>query len=381
MGAAVVLTTDRCPVTGGAPTRMSETAFRSVCGKRRDGVWVDPGLGYAPFFSASKRCGECKGKRANWPEELDIIETEELDMGKKTGVCDICGERKELKHAARGGGLDVCTSCFGLLTAAGKPELMAKAVRLADAEEALAKALGGSAEGNAPDPAREQYELWMGKALHILGGALPPVDEGLDDTRSFADIMELAERAARKMGVDATVIADLRTQLEALKARVAGEEETLNTLGELDAELDRARATIAEQEERIEKLADTLGCVGRGEAEMEAEAADIAKAAKAWAALMDRARDCGFSEIADGDPVVMAGTYIMAINEVMAERDRLNAELKETRERIVSQNRRIYADPATLTVNDALLDWALKKVESGKLAVRVQVTELEEVAA
>ena len=64
---------------------------------------------------------------------------------------------------------------------------------------------------------------------------------------------------------------------------------------------------------------------------MEAEAADIAKAAKAWAALMDRARDCGFSEIADGDPVVMAGTYIMAINEVMADRDRLNAELKETR--------------------------------------------------
>lgn len=352
---------------------MSETAFRSVCGKRRDGVWVDPGLGYAPFFSASKRCGECKGKRANWPEEVDIIKPEELNMGKKTGVCDICGERKELKHAARGGGLDVCTSCWGLLTAAGKPELLAKAVRLADAEEALAKALGGSAGGNAPDQAREQYELWMGKALHILGGALPQEDEGLDDTRSFADIMELAERAARKMGVDATVIADLRTQLEALKARVAGEEETLNTLGELDAELDRARATIAEQEERIEKLADTLGCVGRGDAEMEAEAADIAKAAKAWAALMDRARDAGFGELAEGAPEIMAATYIMAINEVMAERDRLKAELAERED----------AAPAaeTMTTEEtaqdvALLRWARAQLEAGRIGFHIEVREM-----
>jgi hypothetical protein len=330
MGAAVVLTTDRCPVTGGAPTRMSETAFRSVCGKRRDGVWVDPGLGYAPFFSASKRCGECGGERANWPEELDIIETEELNMGKKTGVCDICGERKELKHAARGGGLDVCTSCFGLLTAAGKPELLAKAVRLADAEEALANALGGSAGGNAPDQARIEGELaqmreWSEKAMSRLATMLPPVDEGLDDTRSHADIVDLANKAMSKMASDKADFYDLRNLLK------PAENETL------------------------------IGAAKR-----------VVKTAAAWSALMDRARDAGFGEFAEGDPEIMASTYIMAINEVMAERDRLKAELAEAR------MRRICTDPASDPVNDALLEWALKRVASGKLAVRVQVSDVEE---
>lgn len=330
MGAAVVLTTDRCPVTGGAPTRMSETAFRSVCGKRRDGVWVDPGLGYAPFFSASKRCGECKGKRANWPEELDIIETEELNMGKKTGVCDICGERKELKHAARGGGLDVCTSCWGLLTAAGKPELLAKAVRLADAEEALAKALGGSAGGNAPDPARIEGELaqmreYADEAMRTLAAVLPHEDEGLDDTRSYADIVDLAERAKLNL---ISQNAELYTLRDILKP--------------------------AENETSIRA------------------AERMVKAARAWAALMDRARDAGFGEIADGDPEIMAATYIMALNEVMAERDRLKAELAERED----------AAPAaeTMTTEEtaqdvALLRWARVQLEAGRIGFHIEVRE------
>lgn len=184
------------------------------------------------------------------------------------------------------------------------------------------------------DKAMKQYEGWMGEAMRILGEALPQEDEGLDDTRSFADIVDIAERA---------------------------------------------RAIIAEQKECIVRLADKLGCVRRGEAEMEEEVADIAKAAKAWAALMDRARDYGFSEIADADPVIMAGTYIMAVDEVMRERDKLKAELRETRERF-AQTQPVWADTASATVNDALLEWARKQIESGKLAVRVKVIDLEEAA-
>ena len=206
-------------------------------------------------------------------------------MGKTNGRCAICDAKTEVKNTR---GHMVCATCQKILSYVDNHQ-----ERIEAAARLLGKTLGG---GDASDPAdhaiaeavrecfgrdlsvqelgercREeaekaamlqtnlsQYELWMGKALHILGGALPQEDEGLDDTRSFADIMDLAERAARKMGVDATVIAGLRAQLEALKVRVAGEKETLNTLGELDAELDRARATIAEQEEIIAEQAEQL---------------------------------------------------------------------------------------------------------------------------
>ena len=348
-----MLTTDRCPVTGGAPTRMSETAFRSVCGKRRDGVWVDPGLGYAPFFSASKRCGECKGERANWPEELDIIETEELNMGKKTGVCDICGERKELKHAARGGGLDVCTSCWGLLTAAGKPELLAKAVRLADAEEALANALGGSAGGNAPDQARIEGELaqmreYADAAMGALADVLPHEDEGLDDTRSYADLPELAGRAARRIMVDAAQLDTLRDLLK------PGEDETLVTA-----------------------------------------ATSNAKAARAWAALMDRARDAGFGELAASRRIVEplladANTSFADLPEacrimvdnvknarnIIADHNKSRGTIAE-QEKIIAElaeqlDRANVALPASDPVDDALLKWARERLENGDLSLRVE---------
>lgn len=131
------------------------------------------------------------------------------------------------------------------------------------------------------------------------------------------------------------------------------------------------RAKLALAENRIERLAETLGCVKREEAEMEAEAADIAKAARAWAALMDRARDCGFAEIADGDPVVMAGTYIMAVDEVMRERNRLREELAARDEA-----------PAVETLtseetarNVALLRWARQQLEAGRIGFHIEVRE------
>jgi len=308
-----------CPVTGGVPTRMSGAAFARMCEERRGTRRRK--LNSVAVVTGSKACEQCKGRRQHWPPELEIIDIkpEELEMGKTNGRCAICDAKTEVKNTR---GHMVCATCQKILSYVDNHQ-----ERIEAAARLLGKTLGG---GDAADPAdhaiaeavracfgrdlsvqelgercREeaekaamlqtnlsQYELWMGKALHILGGALPQEDEGLDDTRSFADIMDLAERAARKMSVDATVVAGLRAReesgrqawrdiadklgcsedavpgavrvlLEAQRRALTELEElktsaTLNTVNELDQELDRARATIAEQEEIIAEQADQL---------------------------------------------------------------------------------------------------------------------------
>lgn len=142
--------------------------------------------------------------------------------------------------------------------------------------------------------------------------------------------------------------------------------------------------------ERIKLAAKLLG----KEAEFAAVEVDPVKdkAAAAWNALMDRARDVGFADIADGDPAVMAGTYIVAVDEVMRERDRLKTELDGVRFQLNNAQATIAdlekassdADDRPLgekALDGALLNWAREQMEGGKLSLYVVEAKGEPVAA
>lgn len=142
--------------------------------------------------------------------------------------------------------------------------------------------------------------------------------------------------------------------------------------------------------ERIKLAAKMLG----KEAEFSAVEADHAKekAAAAWNTLMDRARDVGFADIADGDPAVMAGTYIMAVDEVMRERDRLKVELDRVQFQLNNAQATIAdfektngdADDRPLgekALDGALLNWARVQMENGKLSLYVIEAKGKPVAA
>lgn len=61
-----------CPVTGGAPTRMSGAAFARLCEERRGTRRRK--LNSVAVVTGSKACEKCKGRRQHWPPELEIID-------------------------------------------------------------------------------------------------------------------------------------------------------------------------------------------------------------------------------------------------------------------------------------------------------------------
>lgn len=75
----------RCPVTGGLPTRMTETAFRRACTVKsgtdtRD--WRYRRCKQQPLPPI--RCRQCNGRRGNWPAELAITDKGEPMTTKTT---------------------------------------------------------------------------------------------------------------------------------------------------------------------------------------------------------------------------------------------------------------------------------------------------------
>ena len=75
----------RCPVTGGLPTRMTETAFRAAC-KIKSGTdtrdWRYKRCKDQP--PKPLRCRHCDGRRDNWPAELAITQEGEPMSTTKT---------------------------------------------------------------------------------------------------------------------------------------------------------------------------------------------------------------------------------------------------------------------------------------------------------
>lgn len=125
MGRSVVRVMQRCPVTGGCPTAMSETAFARICQARRQEAAERTTMnnGY---------CLVCQGKTR--PAELTITTVQpvakpvEVTMKQKKGdVCASCGEPKALKSHL---GEMVCSSCQLMrITCKNKPQVALQQLR------------------------------------------------------------------------------------------------------------------------------------------------------------------------------------------------------------------------------------------------------------
>jgi len=101
-----------CPVTMNLPTRMLESAFKRICLRLR-----------RPDRPV---CIKCNGKKM--PDGLEFIDLEnkekkETDMGQEStpGICDLCGEAKNLKTTR---GKKCCPTCEFIWRAANntRPE-------------------------------------------------------------------------------------------------------------------------------------------------------------------------------------------------------------------------------------------------------------------
>lgn len=113
-----------CPVTMNLPTRMLESAFKRICLRLR-----------RPDRPV---CIKCNGKKM--PDGLEFIDLEnkekkETDMGQEStpGICDLCGEAKNLKTTR---GKKCCPTCEFIWRAANNtPARVVDAVRIAQGED------------------------------------------------------------------------------------------------------------------------------------------------------------------------------------------------------------------------------------------------------
>ena len=343
---------------------MSETAFRAVCGKRRSGVWVDPGLGYTPFLSTSKRCKQCKGERANWPAELEIIDIkpEELDMGsKKTGSCDLCGNKAQLKHTERGDGLDICSACWNVLTAVNKTELMVRAIRLTGKTLEVAEQLGVAL--GAGDPAdhaiaeavrecfgrelsveqlglrcREEAEKAgrVAEELNLVRTLLARRDETIREIAWMLNY-ELVEPGAIEQFRE--IAGRIRDELGIDGREITAEEEIRGLVQEKLA----ADADLALREEELKRLREALKEANGRIVKLQDEGYEV------WGALDGDVEECTLVELAE-----------MRMKEIEA----LRAERKTT------------FVPPNGPMDEALLRWAITQYQQGKLQVNVEVREV-----
>lgn len=277
-----------CLVTGGLPVKMSAASFANLCAAKREAVGTEFYL--RRFLKFRRRCDRCQGDPANWPPELEIVaqsdmtaqtrhsgsgrshdpdrlhgphcqdaslrpsarsgaqqetpdgkpgncgpifqadnqitETEKKNMAN----CNVCG--KPLKAINRSHGLELCSSCKGIMPGVTKhlPELVTMMKAVGKTAE-VAEMLGLSAAASpCSEDARHDLEAVVQDARETLVKALPPVPETLDDTQSLFDIATLAVAAARHIAA----LTKERDQLAKLVDEASGEAEPSTAHERLD---------------------------------------------------------------------------------------------------------------------------------------------------
>lgn len=255
---------------------MTAAAFDRVCAARRF-VVIPVGSFGKRYEPACKRCELCQGERLNWPEELAVINLEDINMA-KLSECEICGTKAELKNTKN---FKACGTCSKILSVVDNhSDRIGSVAKVLGKDVELAKALGVPGTLTAPDGVAD-LEAAVMRARKALSSVLPP-EESLDDTQSLFDVGDLAERAAEK-------ITSCSAELHSLRDLLKPEE---------------------------------------GETSIRA-AERLAKTAAAWAVLMERCRESGFGEFADAEPATLAHQFITAATEPARALDDLKRQLAD----------------------------------------------------
>lgn len=358
-GKTWVMMLSHCPVTGGAPTRMSGAAFARLCAERRGTRRRK--LNSVAVVTGSKACEKCEGRPENWPPELEIIDIKTEDMmGKKNGQrCVICDAGAELKNTR---GRMVCPTCQKIISYVDNyPERVADAAKGMGKEAALAALLG--VEPGAGDPAdhaiAEAVRECFGRELTVEQLGLRCREEA-----------EKAGRVAEELNLVRTLLARRDETIREI-AGLMNYELVEPGLTEQLREIARrirdelgigGREITADEEIRglvQEKLAaDAALELRKGEAERLQEAlreanGRIAKLQdegyEVWGALDGDVEECTLVELAE-----------MRMKEIEA----LRAE------------RQTAAVPPNGPMDEALLRWAITQYQQGKLQVNIEVREV-----